>query len=93
MRESLPVPVSGSSGRPRPNVWTRGCLTAFLGLSLGACATVSPKLHIDPSLTAPCARPVLSGPTYRNLATLAVRQNAALRECSGRMAALRKLGR
>ncbi|MHB1799636.1 MAG: Rz1-like lysis system protein LysC, partial [Vulcanimicrobiaceae bacterium] len=64
----------------------------FLLCCLAGCTTVSPRLRIDPALTAPCAHPVLHGDTYRALASLAVRQDSALRECGSRMGAIRKIG-
>ncbi|MHB1644654.1 MAG: Rz1-like lysis system protein LysC [Acidithiobacillus sp.] len=60
---------------------------------LAGCTTVSPRLRIDPALTAPCAHPVLHGDTYRALASLAVRQDSALNECTQRMTAIRQLGK
>lgn len=46
---------------------------------------------IDPRLTVDCDMPELNGDTWRDVAVLAVEREGALKECSGRMKAIREL--
>ena len=65
-------------------------MLAFLLMFLTACGANYLPIKPNPSLTRDCDYPVLDGETYRDALILVERRGDSLKECSGRMRAIRE---
>jgi hypothetical protein len=83
---------NASSAKPRlpSNRLTLACVLLSV-IALQGCATVKPRaptIRVEPALRAKCTGPTSPMQTLGDLATFAKDQEAALRECDARRAAV-----